>query len=85
MNDQYGAGADYVGVTISVVPRAAAGWSEYATLHGMPADERQCEMTWCWASSAVGDAWVTLSAFGGGDLPRTRRAGSRSSTPRLAR
>ncbi len=31
MNDQYGVGPDYVGVTISVVPRATAGWSEYAT------------------------------------------------------
>ncbi len=68
MNDQYGVGADYVGVTISVVPRATAGWSEYATLHGMPAEESQCEETWCWASSAVGDAWVTVSAYGGGDL-----------------
>jgi hypothetical protein len=66
MNDQHGTEPDYMGVTISVVPRAAAGWSEYATQHGMPADERQCDVTWCWASSAVGDAWVTLSAFAGG-------------------
>ena len=68
MNDQYGVGPDYVGVTISVVPRPAAGWSEYATQHGMPADESQCEDTWCWASSPVGDAWVTISAYGGGQL-----------------
>lgn len=68
MNDQYGEEPDYVGVTISVVPRATAGWSEYATLHGMPAEESQCDGTWCWASSAVGDAWVTVSAYGGGDL-----------------
>jgi hypothetical protein len=68
MNDQYGVGPDYVGVTISVVPRATAGWSEYATQHGMPAEESQCDETWCWASSAVGDAWVTVSAFGGGNL-----------------
>ena len=68
MNDQYGWDPDYVGITISVVPRATAGWSEYATMHAMPAEESQCDETWCWASSAVGDAWVTVSAFGGGDL-----------------
>ena len=68
MNDQYGVEPDYIGVTISVVPRAAAGWSEYATQHGMPAEESQCGDTWCWASSAVGDAWVTISAYGGGQL-----------------
>ena len=34
MNEQYGVEPDYVGVTISVVPRAAAGWSEYATQYG---------------------------------------------------
>lgn len=68
MNDQYGVGPDYVGVTISVVPRATAGWSENATMHGMPAEESQCDEMMCWASSAVGDAWVTVSAFGGGDL-----------------
>lgn len=68
MNEQYGVEPDYVGVTISVVPRAAAGWSEHATRHGMPADESECADAWCWASSAVGDAWVTLSAYGGADL-----------------
>ena len=67
MNEQYGVGPDYVGVTISVVPRAAAGWSENATQHAMPADESQCDGGWCSASSAVGDAWVTVSAFGAGD------------------
>ncbi|MCP2367366.1 hypothetical protein BCL57_001520 [Agromyces flavus] len=66
MNDQYGTEPAYVGVTVSVVPRAAAGWSQYANQHGMPADERQCDATSCWASSAVGDAWVTVSAFAGG-------------------
>lgn len=68
MNDQYGVGPDYVGVTISVVPRAIGGWSEYATAHGMPAEESACEASSCWASSAVGDAWVTLFAYGGGQL-----------------
>ena len=34
----------------------------------MPAEESQCGDTWCWASSAVGDAWVTISAYGGGQL-----------------
>ena len=34
----------------------------------MLADENECADTWCWASSAVGDAWVTLSAYGGADL-----------------
>ncbi|MFD4420077.1 hypothetical protein ACFWN7_01045 [Agromyces sp. NPDC058484] len=68
MNDQYGVEPDYVGVTISVVPRAAAGWSEYATQHGMPAEESQCDETSCWASSAAGDAWVTISANGGEEL-----------------
>ena len=68
MNDQYGTEPDYMGVTISVVPRPAAGWSEYATQHGMPAEESECGDTWCWASSAVGDAWVTISAYGGGQL-----------------
>ena len=41
MNDQYGVGPDYVGVTIRS-SRGRRGWSEYATQHGMPADERQC-------------------------------------------
>jgi hypothetical protein len=68
MNDQYGDEPDYIGVTISVVPRATAGWSEYATMHGMPAEESQCDEAWCWASSAEGDAWVTISAYGGGEL-----------------
>lgn len=68
MNDQYGLEPDYVGVTISVVPRAAAGWSEYATMHGMPDEESACDGMSCWASSAVGDAWVTLFANGGGQL-----------------
>jgi hypothetical protein len=66
MNDQYGLEPDYSGLTISVVPRATAGWTEYATQHGMPTDERQCDATWCWGSAAVGDAWVTASAFAGG-------------------
>ena len=68
MNDQYGVEPDYVGVTIAVVPRAAAGWSEHATQHGMPAEESQCDGGWCWASSAVGDAWLTVSAYGGDEL-----------------
>jgi len=68
MNDQYGVEPDYVGVTISIVPRPAAGWSERATLHGMPAEESACDGGWCWASSAVGDAWVDLSAYGGANL-----------------
>jgi hypothetical protein len=68
MNDQYGVEPDYVGVTISVVPRATAGWSEYATAHALPAEESACDPTSCWASSAVGDAWVTLFAYGGGQL-----------------
>ena len=74
VNDQYGVEPDYVGVTISVVPRAVAGWSEYATQHGMPAEESQCDETWCWASSAVGDAWVTVSAYGGAELAEDRSA-----------
>ncbi|TYL54012.1 hypothetical protein [Agromyces mariniharenae] len=65
MNDQYGTEPDYVGVTISVVPRPVEGWSEVATQHGMPADERECGDTWCWASVPVGDAWVTVAASAG--------------------
>ncbi|MFE5670924.1 hypothetical protein ACFQ58_04850 [Agromyces sp. NPDC056523] len=68
MNDQYGVEPDYVGVTIAVVPRAAAGWSQRAIVHGMPAEESTCDGGWCSASSAVGDAWVTLSAYGGANL-----------------
>lgn len=68
MNDQYGVEPDYVGVTISVVPRPTAGWSERATAHGMPAAESSCDATSCWASSSVGDAWVAFFAYGGGQL-----------------
>ncbi|MEI5585066.1 MULTISPECIES: hypothetical protein [unclassified Agromyces] len=78
MNDQYGVEPDYVGVTISIVPRAAAGWSERAIQHGMPAEQRACDGGWCSASSAVGDAWVDLSAYGGANL-----AGDPSAWPSL--
>ncbi len=68
MNEQYGLEPGYTGLTISVVPRGAAGWSQFATQHGMPTDERQCDGTMCWASAAVGDAWVTASAFAAGGV-----------------
>ena len=68
MNDQYGVEPDYVGVTISVVPRPTAGWSERAIQHGMPAEESGCDGGWCGASSTVGDSWVNLSAYGGANV-----------------
>ena len=41
-NDQYGSNPDYVGVTVSIVPRPAEGWSEHAVANGMPSDFSGC-------------------------------------------
>jgi hypothetical protein len=65
MNTQYTLEPEYVGVTVSIVPRPADGWSEQATHYGMPGDESRCGDGGCWASTAVGDAWVAVEAFGG--------------------
>lgn len=62
-NDQYGSNSDYVGVTVSVVPRPAEGWSERAVRYGMPHDYSGCNDAACSASAAVGDAWVAVEAF----------------------
>ena len=71
-NHQYGTNPDYVGVTVMVVPRPTAGWSERATQYGLPDDRNQCDpgavldaVALCEGSAAVGDAWVVVSAFGG--------------------
>lgn len=64
-NDQYGWTPDYVGVTVSILPRPAEGWSERASAYGEPRDDSGCNDTVCSASAAVGDAWVTVEALGG--------------------
>lgn len=64
-NSQYGWNPAYVGVTISILPRPAEGWSLQATDHGMPLDERSCIETFCFASAAVGDAWIGVEVHAG--------------------
>lgn len=65
-NSQYGQAPEYAGVTIAVVPRPAAGWSERAVSYGMPGDWSGCaESDMCSSSVAVGDAWVAIEAIGG--------------------
>ncbi len=64
-NSQYGGNPAYVGVTVSVLPRPAEGWSVKATNYGMPRDERGCNEVACTASAALGDAWVGIEAFAG--------------------
>ena len=68
MNDQYGVEPDYVGVTISVVPRPPPAGANTPPSTGCLPRRASATSTWCWASSAVGDAWVTVSAYGGGEL-----------------
>ena len=65
-NSQYGLAPEYTGVTIAIVPRPAAGWSERAVSSGMPGDWSGCaESDMCSSSVAVGDAWVAIEASGG--------------------
>lgn len=66
MNSQYGVEPGYAGVTVSVLPMPAAGWSAKATRNGMPSDATSCDSTdTCSMSRAVGDVWLTLEAKGG--------------------
>lgn len=62
----YNPATDYASLTVSVLPRATAGWSERARAHGMPAETNRCDDGACWASAEVGDAWVSVMADGGG-------------------
>ncbi|WP_448006173.1 hypothetical protein [Agromyces bauzanensis] len=65
-NSQYGEAPEYTGVTIAVVPRPAAGWSERAVSYGMPGDWSGCaESDMCSSTGEVGDAWVAIEAIGG--------------------
>lgn len=64
-NSQYGWNPAYVGVTISILPRPAEGWSMAATKRGMPLDERVCNDMVCIASAAIGDAWVGVEVRAG--------------------
>ncbi|WP_448811209.1 hypothetical protein [Agromyces bauzanensis] len=65
-NSQYGVAPEYTGVTVAVVPRPAAGWSERALSLGMPGDWSGCaESDMCSSSIAIGDAWVAIEAIGG--------------------
>lgn len=66
-NSQYGLAPEYTGVTIAVVPRPAAGWSEPAVGGGMPGDWSGCDESggMCSSTREVGDAWVVIEAFGG--------------------
>lgn len=65
-NSQYGMAPEYTGVTIAIVPRPAAGWSEQAVNLGMPGDWSGCaESDLCSSTGEVGDAWVAIEAIGG--------------------
>lgn len=74
-NDQYGTSPDYAGVTISVTPRPASGWSWQASRYltpdmfhaSCPTDSRSCS-----ASTEVNDAWVTMEALGQTTLDAAR-------------
>ena len=65
MNSQYGSEPEYVGVTISVLPQPAAGWSERAVRYGMPAAWSSCYERGCTGGAGVGASWVALDAEGG--------------------
>jgi len=64
-NSQYGGNPAYAGVTVSVLPEPAAGWSSRAAQYGMPADATACDPALCTLSRVAGDAWLTLEAAGG--------------------
>ncbi|MFC9558591.1 hypothetical protein [Agromyces sp. NPDC056965] len=64
-NSQYGWNPAYVGVTVSILPRPAEGWSVNATNYGFPRDDRGCGEAVCFAIAAVGDAWVEIEALAG--------------------
>ena len=59
-NSQYGSNPAYVGVTVSILPRPAEGWSGKAMNYELPRDERGCGETACSAIAAVNDAWVAI-------------------------
>ncbi|WP_308797414.1 hypothetical protein [Agromyces silvae] len=66
-NDQYGVSPEHVGVTISVTPRPAVGWSPRTD--GMLDLDRwspDCGVDTgsCFASAGVNDAWVTIETVG---------------------
>ncbi|SFR83487.1 hypothetical protein SAMN05428970_2810 [Agromyces sp. CF514] len=60
-NSVVGSNDQYLGVTVSIVPRPVDGWSDEATRMGMPQDYSGCT-TVCTASAAVGDAWIAIEA-----------------------
>ena len=65
-NSQYGLAPEYTGVTIAIVPRPAAGWSERALSLGMPGDWSGCgESDMCSSTGEIGDAWVAIEAISG--------------------
>ncbi|TYL54018.1 hypothetical protein [Agromyces mariniharenae] len=64
-NDQYGTSDTYVGVAVSVMPRPAEGWSDRAVSLLDVGDYSTCDDFGCRSSAEVGDAWVTVEAFGG--------------------
>jgi hypothetical protein len=67
-NSQYGLAPEYTGVTVAIVPRPAAGWSEQALAMGMPGDWSGCtESDLCSSTREVGDAWVAIEAISGQD------------------
>lgn len=74
-NTERGADSNYVGVTISVTPRPAAGWSPRAAYYLTPENFWAiCPAeTWnCSASTQINDAWVTLEASGDTDIDQVR-------------
>ena len=73
-NSQYGWNPAYVGVTVSILPRPAEGWSGKATNYELPRDERACGEQSCSAIAAVGDAWVAIDV-GAGELNAVDPAG----------
>lgn len=64
-NTQYGAEPAYAGVTVSVLPMPAGGWSANAARYGMPSDDSSCAADICEISRVAGDTWLTLEASGG--------------------
>jgi hypothetical protein len=74
-NTERGSDPNYVGVTISVTPRPAAGWSARAAYYLAPENFWAiCPAeTWnCSASTQINDAWVTLEASSDTDIDQVR-------------
>lgn len=59
-NDQYGDVPDYRGISVTVVPRPAGGWSELAALRNEPRQFSTCNADYCSATQEVDGSWIEM-------------------------